>query len=111
MSVPVYAVNPIIASAPAASRCESSSRSRSRPSSSSPTASARGSSAGAPAASDVRAPRHAPRADRPDGIDASLDEGILTVVVPKPKDARPRRVQISTPQGNGAPQSESEVKA
>ncbi|MDX6707969.1 MAG: hypothetical protein QOK16_2977 [Solirubrobacteraceae bacterium] len=53
----------------------------------------------------------------PDGIDASLDEGILKVVVRKPEDARAHRVQISTPQGadspqgNGASQGEPAVTA
>ena len=39
----------------------------------------------------------------PDSIDASLDDGILRVTVPKPEQARPRRVAISTGQGDGAP--------
>jgi HSP20 family protein len=39
----------------------------------------------------------------PDGIDASLDDGILTVTVRKPDAARPRRVTIGSAQGNGAP--------
>jgi HSP20 family protein len=39
----------------------------------------------------------------PDGINASLDDGILRVTVPKPEQARPRRVVIQTPSGNGAP--------
>jgi len=39
----------------------------------------------------------------PDSIDASLDDGILRVTVPKPEQARPRRVVIQTPSGNGAP--------
>ena len=39
----------------------------------------------------------------PDSIDASLDDGILRVTVPKPEQARPRRVQIQTPSSNGAP--------
>jgi HSP20 family protein len=38
----------------------------------------------------------------PDSIDASLDDGILRVTVPKPEQARPRRVEINTSQGNGA---------
>ena len=38
-----------------------------------------------------------------DTIDASLDDGILRVTVPKPERARPRRVEIQTPSGNGAP--------
>jgi HSP20 family protein len=37
-----------------------------------------------------------------DGVDASLDEGILRVAVRKPETARSRRVQISTAHGNGA---------
>jgi HSP20 family protein len=37
----------------------------------------------------------------PDGIDASLDDGILRVTVRKPENARPRRVPIDTAQGNG----------
>jgi HSP20 family protein len=40
----------------------------------------------------------------PDGIDASLDGGILTLVVRKPEDARPRRVEINSPKGAGAPE-------
>ena len=39
----------------------------------------------------------------PDSINASLDDGILRVTVPKPEQARPRRVVIQTPSGNGAP--------
>ncbi len=39
----------------------------------------------------------------PDSIDASLDDGILRVTVPKPEQARTRRVAIQTPSGNGAP--------
>lgn len=39
----------------------------------------------------------------PDSIDASLDDGILRVTVPKPEQARPRRVEIQTPSGNGVP--------
>ena len=38
----------------------------------------------------------------PDSINASLDDGILRVAVPKPEQARPRRVEINTSQGNGA---------
>ena len=30
----------------------------------------------------------------PDGIEASLDDGVLTVRVPKPEQARPRRVEV-----------------
>jgi HSP20 family protein len=36
-----------------------------------------------------------------DRIDASLDHGILRVTVPKPEQARPRRVEINTSQRNG----------
>lgn len=36
-----------------------------------------------------------------DGIDAALDDGILRVTVPKPEQARPRRVEINTSQRNG----------
>lgn len=39
----------------------------------------------------------------PDSINASLDDGILRVTVPKPEQARPHRVEIRTPSGNGAP--------
>jgi HSP20 family protein len=39
----------------------------------------------------------------PDSIDASLVDGILRVTVSKPEQARPRRVEIQTPSGNGAP--------
>jgi len=39
----------------------------------------------------------------PDSINASLDDGILRVTVPKPEQAHPRRVVIQTPSGNGAP--------
>ena len=39
----------------------------------------------------------------PDSINASLDDGILRVTVPSPEQARPRRVEIQTPSGNGAP--------
>jgi HSP20 family protein len=42
-----------------------------------------------------------PTAIDPDGIDASLDGGILTVRVPKPEVARPRRIPIGTPAGSG----------
>jgi HSP20 family protein len=38
-----------------------------------------------------------------DGINAALDDGVLRVTVPKPEQARPRRVEIQTPAGNGAP--------
>jgi HSP20 family protein len=38
----------------------------------------------------------------PDSIDASLDDGVLRVTVPKPEQARPRRVKINASQGNGA---------
>jgi HSP20 family protein len=38
-----------------------------------------------------------------DSINASLDDGILRVTVPKPEQARPRRVKIHTASGNGAP--------
>lgn len=38
----------------------------------------------------------------PDGIDASLDDGILRVTVAKAEQARRRRVEIQTPSGNGA---------
>ena len=38
-----------------------------------------------------------------DSINASLDDGVLRVTVPKPEQARPRRVEIQTPSGNGAP--------
>jgi HSP20 family protein len=38
----------------------------------------------------------------PDSIDASLDDGILRVNVPKPEQARPRRVDINTSQRDGA---------
>ena len=38
----------------------------------------------------------------PDSIDASLDDGILRVTVPKPEQARPRRVEIDTSQRDGA---------
>lgn len=30
----------------------------------------------------------------PDGIEASLDDGVLTVRVPKPEQARPRRIEV-----------------
>jgi HSP20 family molecular chaperone IbpA len=39
----------------------------------------------------------------PDSINASLDDGILRMTVPKPEQARPRRVVIQTPPGNGGP--------
>ena len=39
----------------------------------------------------------------PDSIDASLVDGILRVTVSKPEQARPRRVEIQTPSGIGAP--------
>jgi HSP20 family protein len=39
----------------------------------------------------------------PDSIDASLHDGILRVTVPKPEQARPRRVEIQTHSDNGAP--------
>jgi HSP20 family protein len=35
----------------------------------------------------------------PDGIEATLDEGVLTVRVPKPESMRPRRVEISSTAG------------
>jgi HSP20 family protein len=38
----------------------------------------------------------------PDTIDASLDDGILRVTVPKPDQVRPRRVDINTSPRNGA---------
>jgi HSP20 family protein len=37
-----------------------------------------------------------------DSINASLDDGVLRVTVPKPEQARPRRVEINTSQRNGA---------
>ena len=43
------------------------------------------------------------KSDDIDSITASLDDGILRVTVPKPEQARPRRVEIQTPSGNGAP--------
>jgi HSP20 family protein len=40
-----------------------------------------------------------PTAIDPEGIDAALDGGVLTVRVPKPEVARPHRIKIAAPAG------------
>ena len=39
----------------------------------------------------------------PDGIEASFSHGVLEVKIPKPEERKPRRIEISTANGNGKP--------
>ena len=39
----------------------------------------------------------------PDRIEASFSHGVLEVKVPKPEERKPRRIEISTANGNGKP--------
>jgi HSP20 family protein len=39
----------------------------------------------------------------PEGIKASFDHGVLEVRIPKPAERKPRRISISTTEGNGTP--------
>jgi HSP20 family protein len=41
------------------------------------------------------------RAVDPEAIEASYDAGVLTVRLPKPEEARPRRIQVKAGAGNG----------
>jgi Hsp20/alpha crystallin family len=52
------------------------------------------------AASGARAtaPSHGRRRPDPEGIDATLEDGVLTVRVPKPEQTRRRRVEVQAAQ-------------
>jgi len=39
----------------------------------------------------------------PDGIEASFSHGVLEVKIPKPEERKPRRIEISTANGNAKP--------
>jgi HSP20 family protein len=39
----------------------------------------------------------------PDGIDASFTNGVLEIHIPKPEERKPRRISISSGEGNGQP--------
>jgi HSP20 family protein len=52
-----------------------------------------------------------PRGLDPDAIEASLEDGVLTLRIPKPEPLKPRRVEIKVGQGQGNGQRDLEGSA
>ncbi|RPI83016.1 MAG: Hsp20/alpha crystallin family protein [Planctomycetaceae bacterium] len=46
-----------------------------------------------------------PERIREDGVRADFQNGVLQVHLPKAPEARPRQIQVASPQGDGSPQS------